>query len=75
MNSPSPEESLWKRVIRLTLWLWLAPPWGLWKLYHDTTLSASTRWRILAYAFVLPTLLYITVSVWMTNAALQKFLP
>ena len=75
MTDPKPEGPSWKHIAALTLWLALAFPIGLWKLYHDTTLSRETKWRILIYLCVLPTLAYITISVWMTSSALQKFLP
>jgi len=75
MNDPKPEKPSWKRIAVLALWLGLALPVGLWKLYHDTTLNPSTKWRILIYLCVMPTLAYITFSVWLTSSSLQKILP
>jgi hypothetical protein len=75
MTDPKPQGPAWKHIAELTLWLALALPVGLWKLYHDDTLSRGTKWRILIYLCVIPTLLYITASVWMTSSALQKVIP
>jgi len=75
MNDPQLEKPRWKRITILASWLYLFPPVGLWKLYQDTTLSPSVKWRILIYLFLLPALLYLTVSVRMINRILQQLLP
>jgi RsiW-degrading membrane proteinase PrsW (M82 family) len=71
----NPDERPWKRIVKLTLWLYLMTPVGLWKLWHDPMLSTSAKWRIILYAFLIPTLVYITASVWMTNVTLQRLIP
>jgi hypothetical protein len=68
-------ERPWKHILALALWLCLATPVGLWKLWQDKTLSASAKWRILVYLFILPAAVYITVSIWMTNSTLQRVMP
>jgi hypothetical protein len=75
VNGPKPAEPRWKRITILALWLGLALPIGLWKLYHDPILSASTKWRILIYLCVLPMLAYFTLSIWMASTSLQRLLP
>lgn len=75
MSEGQTEERPWKRIGILALWLCLAFPVGLWKLYHDTTLSAAAKWRILIYLFLLPALLYVTITIWLTNSTLQRLLP
>ena len=72
MTDPGTQGPTWKRIAVLALWLVLAFPIGLWKLYQDDTLSTSTKWRVLVYIGLLPMLLYITVSIWMTSSALQQ---
>ena len=69
------EERPWKRIARLTLWLCLVPPVGLWKLWEDKTLSGAAKWRVLIYLFVLPALLYATITLWITSSTLQRLLP
>lgn len=75
MNGRTPEARPWKRLVTLTLWLFLMPPVGLWKLYQDDALSPSAKWRVLIYLGVLPALIYIAVSTWVASTALQKLLP
>jgi uncharacterized membrane protein YsdA (DUF1294 family) len=75
MNDAMPDERPWKRIARLTLWLCLVPPVGLWKLREDKTLSGAAKWRILVYLLLLPALLYATITIWMTNSTLQRLLP
>jgi len=75
MKGSTPEPRPWKHLLALTLWLCLAPPIGLWKLWQDKTLSVSAKWRVLVYLFVLPALVYITVSISMTNHALLRMIP
>ena len=75
MSEGRPEERPWKRIARLTIWLCLVPPVGLWKLWEDKILSGSAKWRILIYLFLLPALLYATISIWMTNTTLQRLAP
>ena len=75
MNEAAASKRPWKHIAALALWLCLAPPVGLWKLYQDKELNASAKWRVLVYLFVIPGLLYITVSVWMTSTALERALP
>ena len=68
-------ERPWKRVLCLALWLCLAPPVGLWKLWQDPVLSAAAKWRVLVYLLVLPALLYLAVSITMINSTFQRLLP
>ena len=75
MTAAAFPERPWKHIAGLTLWLCLAPPVGLWKLYQDKDLSSAAKWRILVYLFVIPGLLYVTVSIWMTSTALERALP
>jgi hypothetical protein len=70
-----PKEKAWVHITKLALWLCLAPPVGLWKLWQDRTLSASAKWRILIYLFVIPALTYAAVSLWMVNRSLQRLMP
>jgi hypothetical protein len=65
----------WKRIAKLGLWLYLMSPVGWWKLYHDPVLTTATKWRILIYLYVLPTLIYMTVGFWSVNSAIQKYIP
>jgi hypothetical protein len=71
MSEDEPGERPWKRIARLTMWLWILPPVGIWKLWKDTSLSASDKWRIFIYLFIMPILLYFTASVWFTGRMLQ----
>ena len=75
MPADKAEEHPWKRILGLTLWLWLALPVGLWKLWKDPVLTNAAKWRVLIYALVLPTLLYFTISIVMMNKTLQSMLP
>jgi hypothetical protein len=68
-------ERPWKRISRLALWLCLAPPVGLWKLWKDPVLSNAAKWRVFVYALVLPVLIYYTISIVMMNSTLQRLLP
>jgi hypothetical protein len=74
-GNPAAGEKTWKRVAKLALWLYVMTPIGLWKLWHDPVLSASAKWRILIYLFVIPGLAYAAVSVWMVNSSVQRLLP
>jgi hypothetical protein len=65
----------WKHIAAMGLWLCLAPPVGMWKLWQDKTLSVANKWRVLIYLFVVPALLYATVSIWMTNQTVQRMFP
>jgi hypothetical protein len=56
-------------------WLYIMPPVGLWKLWHDPELSATAKWRILIYLFLIPTLAYLAVSLLMANRVMQNFVP
>jgi hypothetical protein len=73
-NAEAPEKT-WKHVTTLALWLYLMTPVGLWKLWKDTILTPSAKWRVLIYVFVLPILVYVTVSFWSANHMLQRYLP
>ncbi len=74
-EEPPKVAPLWKRVLTLTLWIYLMTPIGLWKLYKDKTLSSTIKWRILIYLFFVPTMIYVIVSVSAINASLQRYLP
>ena len=75
MNEESPGERPWKRVAVLALWLCLAPPVGLWKLWEDRTLSRAAKWRVLIYLFLIPALAYVTGSLWTASHTLQRLMP
>ena len=70
-----PAEKTWKRVAALTLWLLLAAPVGIWKLWQDPVLSTRAKWRIFVYLFLLPVLVYIVFSLWTTNRSLARLMP
>ena len=74
-GSEEAPEKTWKRVAKLALWLYLLMPVGLWKLWQDPLLSASAKWRIFLYLFVIPFLVYIAVSIEIVNHSLQRLIP
>lgn len=74
MSEDEPEERPWKRIARLTLLLYLVTPVGLWMLWQDKTLNGAAKWRLLFYLFLLPALIYATVSLWLANKTFQQFL-
>jgi len=69
------ESRPWKHMLALGLWLCLMPPVGLWKLWEDKTLSVSNKWRVVLYLFIIPALLYATISLWTTNQTVQRMFP
>ncbi len=71
----APSQRPWKHILALMLWLCLATPIGLWKLWEDKTLRRADKWRVLVYLFVIPALIYVTVSLWSTNKTLQRMMP
>jgi uncharacterized membrane protein YsdA (DUF1294 family) len=62
-------------VVALALWLCLAPPVGLWKLWEDRTFSRTAKWRIVIYLFLIPSLAYVAVSLWVASHTLQRLMP
>lgn len=72
MSPEQPERRPWKHVLALALWLSLAPPIGLWKLWQDNTLSSTAKWRILIYLCVLPFLAYLAFQLFMVNHAFMR---
>lgn len=65
----------WKRILVLVFWLYAFTPVGLWKVWRDATLSASAKWRIVIYTFLLPVVAYLALSLSMMNKVLVQLVP
>ena len=64
----------WRRIAWLEFWLCLLPPVGLWMLWRDTTLSRSAKGRMVLYTILVPTLVYLALSLYLfhlTERAIQ----
>jgi hypothetical protein len=59
----------WKKISKITFWLWGFPPAGLYMLWKDTTLDRSMKVRILIYAILIPVLLSVLWIVYEFEAA------
>jgi hypothetical protein len=57
----------WKRVVWLEMWMFLFPPAGLWMLWRETSLTRSTKQRMVIYTLLLPSVAYIAVLLYVYN--------
>ena len=66
----NPEKKrLWRRILQIELWLCVFPPWGLWELYQDPLLSPSTKWRMVVYTYLIPTLIVLALDLYTLHRA------
>jgi len=65
----------WKRILPIVVWLFAFTPVGLWKLWVDPELSATAKWRVLLYLFLIPVLVYLAVSLRAANQMLARWVP
>jgi hypothetical protein len=58
---------LWRRIAWIELWLALFPPFGIWLLWRAQDLQRSTKKRLLVYTYLIPTLVYFAVNLYVMH--------